>query len=129
VVTGHGRLAGVSNYLRGEDPGGWLTGVPHYARVTYRGLYDGVDLDRYANFYVTGSTTSTDFPTTGRAFQGSFGGEEDAFVTKLNRSGSGLVWSTPPSSAAPAWTAPTTGSSTGPATSTWMAPPARPTSR
>jgi hypothetical protein len=52
------------------------------------------DIDRDGNFYVTGSTTSTDFPTTARAFQGSFGGEEDAFVTKLNRSGSGLVWST-----------------------------------
>jgi hypothetical protein len=49
VVTGQGRLAGVSNYLRGSDAGGWLTGVPNYSRVTYRGLYDGVDLDWYAN--------------------------------------------------------------------------------
>jgi len=49
VVAGRGRLAGVSNYLRGSDPAGWLTGVPNYARVTYRGLYDGVDLDWYAN--------------------------------------------------------------------------------
>ena len=49
VVAGHGRLAGVSNYLLGDDPGGWLTGVPNYSRVTYRGLYDGVDLDWYAN--------------------------------------------------------------------------------
>ena len=49
VVTGNGRLAGVSNYLRGSDPDGWLTGVPNYSRVTYRELYDGVDLDWYAN--------------------------------------------------------------------------------
>jgi Beta-propeller repeat len=214
VVSGHGRLAGVSNYLRGEDPGGWLTGVPHYARVTYRGLYDGVDLDWYANragelefdltlapgvdptgirlrytgagrlavdgagalvldagghrlrqappvvrqqvdgatrelpgryllhgdqrvgfavagydptvplvidpvirystylggsgddnpiwsdidrhgnFYVTGFTTSPDFPTTGKAFQRRLRGDQDVFVTKLDRSGSALVWST-----------------------------------
>jgi hypothetical protein len=53
------------------------------------------DIDRAGNFYVTGSTTSTDFPTTARAFQRGFGGgDSDAFVTKLNRSGSGLVWST-----------------------------------
>ena len=49
VATGNGRLAGVSNYLRGSDPDGWLTGVPNYSRVTYRELYDGVDLDWYAN--------------------------------------------------------------------------------
>jgi hypothetical protein len=49
VVTGTGRLAGVSNYLRGSDPDGWLTGVPNYSRVTYRELYDGVDLEWYAN--------------------------------------------------------------------------------
>jgi Beta-propeller repeat len=215
VVTGNGRLAGVSNYLRGSDPDGWLTGVPNYSRVTYRELYDGVDLDWYANragevefdltlapgadpagirlsytgaerlvvdgsgalvlhaggsqlrqappvvyqqvdgvkrevrgryvlhgdhrvgfalagydttlplvidpvitystylggsgddepiwsdidragnFYVTGITFSPDFPTTRGAFQPTFGGgDADAFVTKMNRSGSGLVWST-----------------------------------
>jgi hypothetical protein len=214
LVTGLGRLAGVSNYLRGDDPEGWLTGVPNYPRVRYRGLYEGVDLDWHANragelefdltlapgvdptgirlrytgarrlavdgsgalvlhaggrrlrqappvvyqevggarselrgryvlhgedrvgfavagydatvplvidpvitystylggsgddnpiwsdidragnFYVTGSTASTDFPTTAKAFQRGFGGGEDAFVTKLNRAGSGLVWST-----------------------------------
>jgi Beta-propeller repeat len=49
VVTGNGRLAGVSNYLRGSDPDGWLTGVPNYSGVTYHELYDGVDLDWYAN--------------------------------------------------------------------------------
>jgi hypothetical protein len=52
------------------------------------------DIDHAGNFYVTGSTTSADFPTTRKAFQPTFGGEEDAFVTKLNRSGSRVVWST-----------------------------------
>jgi hypothetical protein len=214
VVAGQGRLEGVSNYLLGSDPNQWFTGVPNYARVAYRDLYDGVsleyyanrggelefdltlapgadpdrirlsytgtdsvevdqsgalvlragggeirqaapvvyqwvdgarhevraryvlhgahqvgfalaaydrtvplvidpvitystylggsgddfpiwsDIDRAGNFYVTGSTTSPDFPTTPNAFQRRFGGEEDAFVSKLNRSGTGLVWST-----------------------------------
>jgi hypothetical protein len=53
------------------------------------------DIDRAGNFYVTGFTNSPDFPTTGGVFQPTFGGGDgDAFVAKLNRSGSGLVWST-----------------------------------
>jgi Beta-propeller repeat len=215
VVAGRGRLESVSNYLLGSDPDRWFTGVPNYARVSYRNLYDGVSLEYYANragelefdltlapgvdpdrirlsysgadelridpsgalvlraggaqirqappvvyqwvdgvkrevqgryvvhgasqvgfalatydrsiplvidpvltystylggsgdefpiwsaidragnFYVTGFTNSTDFPTTGGSFQPTFGGGDgDAFVAKLNRSGSGLVWST-----------------------------------
>jgi hypothetical protein len=53
------------------------------------------DIDRPGNFYVTGFTNSPDFPTTAGVFQPTFGGGDgDAFVAKLNRSGSGLVWST-----------------------------------
>src|SRR5262249_9699442 len=33
--------------------------------------------------YVTGSTTSTNFPTTPLAFDTTYGGNEDAFVTKF----------------------------------------------
>ncbi|MDQ0417200.1 hypothetical protein J2Z48_001372 [Croceifilum oryzae] len=53
----------------------------------------GIHLDTGGNAYVTGSTTSTDFPTRG-AFQPVNAGGQDAFVTKLNTSGSGLVYST-----------------------------------
>ena len=45
------------------------------------------------NSYVAGLTWSTDFPTTSGAFQTTFGGYEDAFVTQLNGSGS-IVYST-----------------------------------
>jgi hypothetical protein len=51
-----------------------------------------VDHEGYA--YVAGTTWSSDFPTTPGAFQTTLKGEEDAFVTKLNRDGSGLVYST-----------------------------------
>lgn len=51
-----------------------------------------VDSAGYA--YVTGTTDSPDFPTTPGAFQTVLKGVEDAFVTKLNRNGSGLVYST-----------------------------------
>jgi Beta-propeller repeat len=43
---------------------------------------------------VTGNTTSVNFPTTAGAFQTVFGGSQDAFVTRLNSTGSALVYST-----------------------------------
>jgi len=53
-----------------------------------------IALDASANAYVTGVTTSNDFPTA-NPFQESFaGGSRDAFVAKLNASGSGLAYST-----------------------------------
>ena len=51
-----------------------------------------VDADGYA--FVTGSTYSAaGFPTTPGAFLTSYGGDGDAFVTKINKSGSKLVYS------------------------------------
>ena len=47
AMQAEGRQPGVSNYLRGADPGAWRTGVPHYSRVRYRGIYPGVDLVYY----------------------------------------------------------------------------------
>ena len=53
----------------------------------------GVALDGSGNAYVTGLTSSPNFPTTATAAQGYFGGYYDAFVTELAPSGS-LVYST-----------------------------------
>jgi Bacterial Ig-like domain (group 3)/Beta-propeller repeat len=55
---------------------------------------ESIAVDGSGNAYVTGYTTSTNFPTTSGAFQTSYGEDYDAFVTKLNASGSGLVFST-----------------------------------
>ena len=52
-------------------------------------------MDAAGSAYVTGLTDSTDFPTTAGAAQTTHaGGGVDAFVTKLNATGSGLVYST-----------------------------------
>ena len=54
----------------------------------------GIAFDGAGNAYVSGYTLSTDFPTTAGAFQTTYGGSGDAFVTKLNAAGSGLIYST-----------------------------------
>jgi len=60
----------------------------------------GIAVDAARNAYLTGHTSSPDFPTTPGAFQRTYGGsdsrpvfEGDAFVTKLNPTGSALVYS------------------------------------
>jgi beta-propeller repeat-containing protein/HYDIN/CFA65/VesB family protein len=55
----------------------------------------GIAVDIGGNAYVTGLTSSTDFPTTAGAFQTVYGGgNSDVFVTKLNAAGSALIYST-----------------------------------
>jgi hypothetical protein len=55
----------------------------------------GIAVDAAGDAYVVGNTASTDFPTTAGAFQTSYGGGDyDAFVAKLNPTGTALVYST-----------------------------------
>ena len=54
----------------------------------------GIAVDLAGSAHVTGFTRSGNFPTTPDAVQPSSGGNEDAFVTKLNPTGSGLASST-----------------------------------
>lgn len=59
--------------------------------------YDGgqrIAVDVSGNAYVTGGTISSNYPTTNGAFDTSSNGNYDAFVTKLNASGTALVYST-----------------------------------
>ncbi len=51
-------------------------------------------IDSSGDAYVTGRTSSTDFPHTKGSFQTSFGGVFDAYVAELNPTGSGLLYST-----------------------------------
>lgn len=53
----------------------------------------GIAVDASNNAYVTGFTSSTNFPTVG-AEQAANGGGYDAFVAKLNPTGAALVYST-----------------------------------
>ncbi len=53
----------------------------------------GMAVDSEGAAYVTGHTDSIDFPTKD-AIQGGYGGEGDAFISKINASGTALVYST-----------------------------------
>ncbi len=55
---------------------------------------DSVVVDSNGNAYVTGSTGSNNFPTTLGAYQTTFSGTAAVFVTKLNSTGSALLYST-----------------------------------
>jgi hypothetical protein len=48
-VEGVDRLPGVTNYMLGDDPSAWRTGVVSYSAVRYAGVYEGVDVVYYAN--------------------------------------------------------------------------------
>lgn len=63
----------------------------------------GIAVDGSGQAFLTGYTDSTDFPTTPGAFSRTYGGDDDAFVTKLNASGSALIYSTLLGSDGPEW--------------------------
>ena len=93
----NGRTVGFK--LAGYDVRRSLTIDPSVVYSTYLGgnatdVGYGIALDSSANAYVTGYTQSSNFPTTAGAFQTTLGGSDDAFISKLNSSGSMLVYST-----------------------------------
>lgn len=52
-----------------------------------------IAIDSAGNAYITGYTDAADFPVTPGAFDKTFNRDEDAFITKLNPSGSALIYS------------------------------------
>ena len=54
----------------------------------------GIAVDGAGNAYVAGSTRSSDFPTTAGAFDTSYNDGWDAYVVKVNASGTGLEYAT-----------------------------------
>lgn len=54
----------------------------------------GIAVNSSGNAFLTGATTSNNFPTTVGALQAARNGVMDAFITKLNPSGSSAVYST-----------------------------------
>ncbi len=42
-------LPGNANFLVGDDPGRWRSGIPTYGKVTYQAVYAGVDVTYHGN--------------------------------------------------------------------------------
>ncbi len=55
---------------------------------------NGIAIDSAGNAYVTGTTGSADFPTTASALSTTLHGPVDAFITKVNATGTALLYST-----------------------------------
>jgi hypothetical protein len=91
--TGHN--GGNDAFVTKLDPSG---AAPEYS--TFLGgagadVGNGIAVDeKRGAAYVVGSTDSGEFPTTLHAFDRSYDGAGDAFVTKLDRSGATLIYST-----------------------------------
>ncbi len=96
VLKGDNRMSfEVSSY----DPDKSLVIDPVMVYSTYLGGSGddygyGIAVDSSGNAYVTGRTTSADFPTASPLQAVFGGGSYDAFVAKLNPAGSALVYST-----------------------------------
>lgn len=66
---------------------------------TYFGGRDGnesggdIEIDDAGNIYFSGTTMASDFPAV-NAYQTAFGGTDDAFLAKLNPTGSAIIYST-----------------------------------
>lgn len=66
-----------------------------YLGGTQSDTASAIAVDSSGNAYVTGGTSSTDFPISAGAFQTTYaGGGSDAFVTKINATGSKILYST-----------------------------------
>src|ERR1700691_2113791 len=48
-IAGADQLPGTTNYFFGKDPRNWRTNVVNYRKVSYRGVYPGIDLVYYGN--------------------------------------------------------------------------------
>jgi hypothetical protein len=48
VAVGVDELPGTTNYLVGDDPTHWRTGIPSFARVRYAAVYSGIDVVYYS---------------------------------------------------------------------------------
>ena len=99
-ATRGGGPVGITGFVSKLMPDGSQLAYSTYLGGSERQAVGGIAVDEQGNAYVTGVTASSDFPTTPGVLQEHAGnrlcieGCTDAFVTKLDPSGSALVYST-----------------------------------
>ena len=88
-------LAGSTNAFVTElNPAGSALVYSTFLGGSYSDFGKGIAVDAAGGAYVTGYTESADFPVRSGAIQASLSGTSDVFVSKLNLSGTALVYST-----------------------------------
>ncbi len=86
---------GIDGYIAKMNPAGSaLTFATYLGGGLQSDTVKGIALDSADNIYVTGQTENGGFPVTPGAFDMTFNGGTDGFVTKLNAAGSTLLLST-----------------------------------
>jgi hypothetical protein len=91
IAPAHGGQDAFVTCLRGDGSG------PLYSALLGGSDIDsgrGIALDSVGAAYVTGGTSSSNFPTSATAWDRTYNGSGDAFAAKLDRLGSELVYST-----------------------------------
>jgi len=89
-----GSRSGIEDaFITKINPSGIALDYSTYLGGSNRETGNGIAVDSEGAAYVAGFTNSADFPTW-NPLQGSRSGMEDAFITKIDSSGTGLVYST-----------------------------------
>jgi len=87
-------LAGTTNAFASKlNPAGSALAYSTFLGGSGSDFGAAIAVDGSGEAVLTGGTTSANFPTVS-ALQASYGGNEDAFVTKVSPSGGSLAWST-----------------------------------
>jgi hypothetical protein len=88
-------LAGAGNaFVAKINPGGTALVYSTYLGGNGNDQGSGITIDGTGDAFLTGTTTSSNFPKSANPFQAALAGDSDAFVTELNPSGTSLVYST-----------------------------------
>ncbi len=79
-----GQFSGASDaFIAWLEPGGKISGARFLGGTGLDEALD-IDIDIHGNIYLSGQTTSSNFPVTGGALQGDLNGPGDAFLTLTN---------------------------------------------
>src|SRR5262249_54682038 len=94
-TSGNGPLYSPNDaFVTKLDPTGAVLVYSTYLGGGALEIGQSIAVDASGNAYAIGDTESVDFPTTGGAFDTQPDGRADVFITKLNISGTALVYST-----------------------------------
>ena len=76
------------------NPDGMTINYSTYIGTSQGDYPTAMDVDEFGQVFIAGGTWSSSYPTTNGAFDVSFNGENDMFLTQINQDGTDLIYST-----------------------------------